>query len=75
MFRLLTGSIRRTIITIVIIAIVPSFGIILFSGLDRSYHSALETKAKFENIAYNIAERENYTISSYKDLLIALTQS
>ena len=75
MFRFLTGSIRRTIITIVIIAIVPSFGIILFSGIERSYHSALETKAKFENIVYNIAERENYTISSHKDLLIALAQS
>ena len=75
MFRFLTGSIRRTIITIVIIAILPSFGIILFSGIERSYNSALETKTKFENIVYNIAERENYTLSSHKDLLIALAQS
>ncbi|WP_051617286.1 ATP-binding protein [Desulfonatronovibrio hydrogenovorans] len=75
MFSVFHATIRRKLILLVFIAILPALGIIVYSGLERRSLQIEQAGLEVRRIAESAAEIQNRTALSVRQLLIALAHT
>lgn len=71
---LLTGSIRRLLILLVLIAILPALGIILLTGFEARHHTLAESERNAQLLARGIGEIQERTTRGIRQLLEQLAE-
>ncbi len=71
---LFSGSVKRSLYFIVILAMLPALGIILYSGLDSRNRSMLEVREKGLDLLNNITVQSQLVSGNTKILLMTLAQ-
>jgi len=67
-------SLRTRLMALVLLAIIPAFGLILVSGLEARHHAALDAQANALRLARLVAKDEESLVEGAEQLLTALAR-
>ena len=70
----LVGSVRNTLYAVVLVALLPALGGILYSGLDAREQSMLAARERLLEATHGIARQRDLTIESTRVLLATAPQ-
>ena len=68
------SSLRIRLILLVLLAVVPSLGIILYTGLEQRRRAAIEVKAEALRLVRFVSIEEQQSVEGVRQLLFALAQ-
>lgn len=74
-WRIFSGSIRRMLITLVLAAVLPALGIILYTGLEAREHALRDSENSAVLLALSMAEVQERTTQSIQQLLLILSKT
>ena len=70
----LVGSVRRTLYAVVLMALLPVLGGLLYSGLDARQDSMRTARERLQDTAHGIASRKSLSLKSSRVLLATISQ-
>ncbi len=71
---LLSGSIRKTMYIIVVLAVLPALGIILYSGMNSRQRAMVEAQEKAAELVRNIGSQKQLLTENTRVLLMTIAQ-
>ena len=75
MFKILTWSVRHTVLVIVLLALVPTCAITVYSGYTRSEHLTRDAENHLIHLAESIASQEELVVNSSIDVMNTIVKS